>query len=462
MAKKAKKTETAKSNGTKLNLVQPDTAGIDIAKDVMQVCVPSDRCEDNNREFGAFTQDLHAISAWLKECGIKRVVMESTGIYWVRLFDLLDEDGFECVLVNPRMVKNLNARKTDMADAEWLLFIGAYDLYENSFHLRYWSNEIKQVNRHRNTLIKDSSRHVQHMQKSLEMMNVKLSSVISDITGKSGLSIIEAILNGERNPERLASLADPRCRKTSEEIAKGLEGTWNTGRLLELKHAYDSYRALVGQIAECDDIISSLIESNINIQTETQTEFERTEKKQTKAAHAINFDIEKHCYEAWGMNAMTLPGIAQAGILTLFSELGTEFISRFDTVRKFLRWCNLAPNDKISGGKLLSCHIDRRGNVVGQVFRQAASTLWKDKSPMGDYYRRKKSKGGGGYANLATANKLATIFFMMVKHKTNYDETKWTKKNSENIEKKINALKKKLARLENEAAAMAGLERVAN
>lgn len=428
----------------------------------MQVCVPSDRCEDNNREFGAYTQDLHAISAWLRECGIKRVIMESTGIYWVRLFDMLDEDGFECVLVNPRMVKNLNARKTDMADAEWLLFIGAYDLYENSFHLNYWNNEIKHLSRHRTSLIQDSSRQVQHMQKSLEIMNVKLSSVISDITGKSGMAIVKAILNGERDSTKLAALADPRCHKSREEISKGLEGTWNMGRILELKHAYDSYMSLAEQIAECDEMISALIDSNMNGPTETETEFIRVEKQQSKAVHAVQFDIERYCYEGWGMNVMTLPGIAKTGALTLFSELGTEFISKFATVGKFLRWCNLAPNDKISGGKLLSCHIDRRGNIVGQVFRQAASTVWREKSPMGEYYRKKKAKGGGGYANLATANKLATIFFMMVKAKTNYDETKWTKKNTENIDKKINALKKKLARLENEATAMADLERVAN
>lgn len=461
MAKKVKKNEKTKSEGPKLVLAQPNTAGIDIAKDVIQVCVPPDRSDDYNREFGAYTEDLHAISNWLRECHVERVVMESTSIYWVRLFDILDEDGFECILVNPRAVKNMNARKTDMADAEWLLFIGAYDLFENSFHLRYWSNEIRLINRHRSTLIKDSSRHVLHMQKALEMMNVKLSSVISDITGKSGMAIIRAILDGERNPESLAKLADPKCAKSKDEIAKGLDGTWNPGRLLELRHAYESYISLNEQIEECGNMMDALIESNLNSPVETETKLERSGKKQKKMAHAVKFDIELQCYEAWGTNAMTIPGIAQAGVLTLFAELGPDFVSRFATCAKFLRWANLAPDTKISGGKNLSTHTDRRRSIVGQVFRQAASTLSRESSAMGAYYRRKKCKGGGAYANLATANKLATIFYHMVKDKTNYDESKWSKKEAVDIEKKINALKKKLAKLESEASQMSNYESTA-
>lgn len=223
MAKKAKKVKTAK--GAELRIVNPDAAGIDIADGIMQVCVPADRSKDNNRAFGAYTSDLHAISAWLRECGIKTVAMESTGVYWIPLFCRLQEDGMDVVLTNARDVKNITERKTDESDAEWLMLLHQYGLLKASFQPHNDAKRMRTLTRHRDTLSREASSIVLRMQKAMQQMNIKLTLVLSDITGKSGIRIIEAILAGERDPKKLADLADIQCKTPKEEIAKALEGT---------------------------------------------------------------------------------------------------------------------------------------------------------------------------------------------------------------------------------------------
>ena len=450
MAKKAKKTETAKQG---LVCVQPDTAGIDIAKDVIQVCVPSDRDANYNREFGAFTEDLHAISAWLKKCGIKRVIMESTGIYWVQLFFILDKDGFEAVLVNPCEVKNMNARKSDVNDAEWLLFIGSHDLYRNSFHLSWWMTDLKSLSRHRDTLKGDAAREIQHMQKAMELMNIKLSSVISDITGESGMNIVKAILAGERDADKLAALANYRCRKSREEIAKALCGTWNRVNLLQLKQALAMYESKLEQIQECEKEMEKILKENLNQSESEEMPFKRQGKDKSKKS-SVHLDIERMAYDAWHTNVMSIPGISDSSVLRLLSELGPDFVAKFPSPKKFCRWCNVAPRDSVSGGKVLSCHLQKRGSVVGQVFRQAATTLRNHKSPLGIYYRKMKSRSGAVQANVSVAHKLAEIFYSMVKNRTMYKEEITTQNEGERVLLKLKRLEKEKLKIENKLAAL--------
>lgn len=247
MAKKAKKVKTAK--GAELRIVNPDAAGIDIADGIMQVCVPADRSKDNNRAFGAYTSDLHAISAWLRECGIKTVAMESTGVYWIPLFCRLQEDGLDVVLTNARDVKNITERKTDESDAEWLMLLHQYGLLKASFQPHNDAKRMRTLTRHRDTLSREASSIVLRMQKAMQQMNIKLTLVLSDITGKSGIRIIEAILAGERDPKRLADLADIQCKTPKEEIAKALEGNWEEDLMFVLRQNYDTFKIIVPNLA---------------------------------------------------------------------------------------------------------------------------------------------------------------------------------------------------------------------
>ena len=452
MAKKTKKTETSKPS---LVCVQPNTAGIDIAKDVIQVCVPSDRDENPNREFGSFTRDLHAIIKWLKKCGIERCIMESTGFFWFQLFNLLDRNGFETILVNPADVKNYTARKSDVADAEWLMFIGSHDLYKRSFHTSWWVCDLKNLSRHKDNLVEDSAREMLHMQHALEMMNIKLSSVLRDITGDSGMAIMKAILAGERDPHKLASLAHFRCKTPRENIAKALEGTWNRAHMLELRQAMETYETKRNQVIECEKEMEAIIRQNVPSREEKSDDNKFTlSKKQRKPKYEVHFDIERMGFDAWGINAMTIPGISEAGLLRLLSELGPDFIDRFPSPSKFCRWCNVAPRDNISGGKILSCHLQKRSSVVGQVFRQAAMSLSRNNSALGIHYRKMRGRSGPQQANVCVAHKIAVIFYSMVKNQTNYIESLTAQSEEKLLLKRIQRLEKDKLRLQSKLKAL--------
>jgi transposase len=444
MAKKAKKIHTKK--GIELKIVNPDAAGIDIADSEMQVCVPEDRDGDNNRRFGSFTRDLNEICSWLKACKIKTVAMEATGIYWIPLYFKLKDSGIDVILVNAREVKNIAEKKTDEADAEWLMLLHTYGLLKASYQPENEARKIRNLTRHRNNILKALSKEVLHMQKAMEQMNIKLSNVLSDIVGKSGLAIIVAIINGERNPIRLAQLADSRCKRSKEDIALSLEGTWGEDHLFELKQAYDLYKYLQGQMIECDRMIEQLLKSYTALIDTDMVNFKESKKPICKK-NAVAFNLEHYGYAIWGVNAMRIPGMSSGSLLQLIGELGHDFVEKFDTPAKFCKWCNLVPNNKISGGKLISSRISKRKNPVGQVFRLCANTLKDAKNSLGIYFRRIRSRSGHMQAIIATAHKMARIFYTMVKNKSEYDETNVGIDEQELLLKKIERAKITLARL---------------
>lgn len=444
MAKKAKKIHTKK--GIELKIVNPDAAGIDIADSEMQVCVPEDRDGDNNRRFGSFTRDLNEICSWLKACKIKTVAMEATGIYWIPLYFKLKDSGIDVILVNAREVKNIAEKKTDEADAEWLMLLHTYGLLKASYQPENEARKIRNLTRHRNNILKALSKEVLHMQKAMEQMNIKLSNVLSDIVGKSGLAIIVAIINGERNPIRLAQLADSRCKRSREEIALSLEGTWGEDHLFELKQAYDLYKYLQGQMSECDRMIEQLLNSYTALIDTDMVNFKESKKPICKK-NAVAFNLEHYGYAIWGVNAMRIPGMSSGSLLQLIGELGHDFVEKFDTPAKFCKWCNLVPNNKISGGKLISSRVSKRKNPVGQVFRLCANALKDAKNSLGIYFRRIRSRSGHMQAIIATAHKMARIFYTMVKNKSEYDETNVGIDEQELLLKKIERAKITLVRL---------------
>ena len=263
MAKKAKKTKT--KQGLKLEIVNPNAAGIDVSSREMQVCVPQDRDEDSNRCFGTFTEDLHSISSWLKSCNIDTVAMESTGVYWVQLYMILEADGFDVLMVNAKAIKNIGEKKTDEVDAEWIMLLHSYGLLKASFQPDNYARRIRNLSRHRDNLVRAACREIQHIQKAMELMNIKLTNVISDIMGKSGQSIISAIIAGERNAFILASLADGRCKSSKEVIEKSLVANWDEDLLFMLQQSFELYHYLQNQMKECDKKIELILKEYIAI-----------------------------------------------------------------------------------------------------------------------------------------------------------------------------------------------------
>lgn len=387
-------------DGNKLAIVNPNAAGIDIADTEMQVCVPEDRDGENNRRFGSFTQDLNTIVDWLKDCRITTVAMEATGIYYLSLFLKLQDAGIDVLLANPQDVKNLSGRKTDAADAEWLMVLHRYGLLKPCYQPGNVARQIRNLTRQRSNLIRMAEKEVQYMQKAMEQMNIKLSTVISDITGLSGRKIITAILDGQRDTYALASLAESNCKASQEEIALSLEGTWDEDLLFMLKQSLDAYDFFLSQVSDCDTEIEKLLSLYGARIDSANAELVRCKRKKSRSKNAPKMDIENFAYQLWGVNVFEIPGLKDTAVMHLIGELGHDFIDKFESAEKFSSWCNLAPNNKISGGKILSSKIMKRKNPVGQIFRTAAAPLARDKGEMGNYYRRMKAKSGGKLCKL--------------------------------------------------------------
>ena len=445
MAKLATKRKTGK--GLRLEVVNSNAAGIDISPKEMQVCVPVDRDENSNRKFGVYTEDLNNIVEWLKSCHIDTVAMESTGVYWLPIFRVLKESGFDVILVNASDVKNYSGRKTDASDAEWLMMLHSYGLLKPCFQPENIARTMRSLIRHRDNLIHSATREVLHLQKAMEQMNLKLDNVFSDILGKSGQAIIKAILDGERDPKKLSALADSRCKTSKDEIEKSLQATWDEEHLFEMKQSNSLYQTYQQLIMECDTKINEIATRYAAMVDAPKVQLLRSEKRNAKK-NLIGFDVEKAAYELWGVNVMRIPGMSRGSLMRLLGELGADFTDKFPTVKHFVSWANLVPNNKISGGALLSSKVPKKKNPVGIVFRQAANTLKAAKCPLGDYFRHMRAKGGYLQAMVATGKKLATIFYTMIQCKVEYDEDVYRKHRKTELQNKVLYLQKRLQRME--------------
>lgn len=445
MAKLATKSKTGK--GLRLEVVNSNAAGIDISPKEMQVCVPVDRAENSNRKFGVYTEDLNNIVEWLKSCHIDTVAMESTGVYWLPIFRVLKDSGFDVILVNASDVKNYSGRKTDASDAEWLMMLHSYGLLKPCFQPENIARTMRSLIRHRDNLIHSATREVLHLQKAMEQMNLKLDNVFSDILGKSGQAIIKAILDGERDPKKLSALADSRCRTSKAEIEKSLQATWDEEHLFEMKQSNSLYQTYQQLIMECDTKINEIATRYAAMVDAPKVQLLRSEKRNAKK-NLIGFDVEKAAYELWGVNVMRIPGMSRGSLMRLLGELGADFTDKFPTVKHFVSWANLVPNNKISGGALLSSKVPKKKNPVGIVFRQAANTLKAAKCPLGDYFRHMRAKGGYLQAMVATGKKLATIFYTMIQCKVEYDEDVYRKHRKTELQNKVLYLQKRLQRME--------------
>lgn len=356
----------------------------------------------------------------------------------------------DVVLTNARDVKNITERKTDESDAEWLMLLHQYGLLKASFQPHNDAKRMRTLTRHRDTLSREASSIVLRMQKAMQQMNIKLTLVLSDITGKSGIRIIEAILAGERDPKKLAGLADVQCKTPKEEIAKALEGNWEEDLMFVLRQNYDTFKHFCAQLDRCDTELEKLMENyRTEVAKAAQPSYSPTKKRRDyhKRKRTVGFDVERKAYDMWGVNVFEIPGISHLTALGLMSELGHDFTRKFPSSKQFCCWCNIAPNTKISGGKRISSHVPHRRNNVGLIFRSIASSLANAKNQLGNFYRRIRSRAGGKAAVIATAHKVAEIFFAMVTNQTPYNPEKVGIDEKVLLEKRITRYKRELERI---------------
>lgn len=389
-------------------------AGIDISSRDHYVAVPKE-CSPKVRIFQGFTADLHRLAQWLCSLGIRTVAMESTGVYWYHLYTILLDYGLEVYLVNARAVKHVPGRKSDISDAQWLQHLHACGLLNPCFQPDNLTRSLRCYVRERKILIKEMSRQTQRMQKALEQMNIKLANVITDITGKTGRSIIGAVLAGERDPEVLVQHRDRRIKASRQVLLKSLEGNWREEQIFCLEQASGHYHFLEARLKDCDLAIEKALE-----RMDKDPGANQTLKGNKARKNQPDFNVAQHLYDVLGVDVTKIWGLKNVTALTLLSETGPNLKQKFPTEKQFLSWLNVVPNNKITGGKLISSRVKRKKNRAGQALREAANGLWNAKNPLGDYLRKKKARSGAGQAIVATARKIASVYYKLVTEKVEF------------------------------------------
>jgi hypothetical protein len=412
-------------------VLEPNAAGIDVGAREMFVAVPPGRDKNPVRVFSTFTEELERLADWLVQCGVTTVALESTGVYWIPLYDILEQRGMRPCLVNARHMKNVPGRRTDWHECQWLQFLHSVGLLRASFRPQQDICAVRAVLRHRSELVMTASQHVQHMHKALTQMNLQIHHVINDITGTTGLAIVDAILAGQRDAAELAKLRDPHIKAHAETIRKSLVGNWRSEHLFTLKQSRELYRTYQKLIVDCDLEIEKMLPrfeprtDPVEAPLPPDRKRNRAGKKRRKKNGHPNpeFDLRTEAYKLFGVDVTQIPGLEE-NALPLFSEVGRD-MSKWRTAAHFASWVALCPDNDISGGKLLWRGVRTVKNRAGHIFRLAAFSLHHSPTPLGNYLRRMKAKLGPRAATTATAHKIAIIFYTMVKNQVEYDESIW-------------------------------------
>jgi transposase len=435
-------------------ILYPNAAGIDIASREHYVAVNPEADPQPIRCFGCFTEDLHAIARWLLACKVDTVAMEATGIYWVSLYLVLEQAGLRPVLVNARHVKNVSGKKTDVKDAEWIRQLHSCGLLSGGFQPDAFTRTLRTLMRHRKNLTDMAATHIRMMQKAMEQMNVKLHQVITDITGKSGQAIIAAILQGERRPEVLAALLDSRIKASREAVIKSLEGVWKEEHLFELRQSFELYEVYRRKVQQCDEQIQAHLTTGIytvppqQVNNKEQQEQDKAVKKRKSKGNKNNlgFDATALLEQLAGVDLTEIFGITDSNAVEIISEVGLD-MSKWPTAKHFTAWLNLAPNNKISGGKVLSSRTPKRKNRAGQLFKMAAYAVQRSDHWLAKFYQRIKSRSGAAKAITATARKIAVIFYKLLRDKTTFQPLSIEQYNQAFKEKQIRRLTKQAHQL---------------
>jgi len=421
-----------------LSRMNPCVAGIDIGASSVFICVGFADGHQEIREYSTFTEDLRKMLSWLKKCRIKSVAMESTGVYWIPVYDILTQGGLEALLVNAYYLKTVPGRKTDVKDCQWIQQLHAYGLLRGSFRPDDEGVILRGYVRQRTRLFELASQQVQLMHKALVQMNLQINHVLSDITGSTGMSIIRAIVEGERDSVKLAKFRDYRCKKDEKEIAKALVGNYRPEHLLSLKQALEAYIFFHNHVMECEEAIEEVLNRwKSKTHKEDQSAVDITQeaslkKKNTKGGRGIqkktesnrspyHFEAKDTLEQVLGVDLTDIPGLDVNAIMRIIGEIGTD-MSRWPSAKHFASWLGLCPGNKISGGKVLSSNTKPSGNRAAQAFRLSANTLYRSKTALGAFFRRMRTRLGAPKAITAGAHKLAVILYTMIKEQKSFNE----------------------------------------
>lgn len=422
-------------------------AGIDIGATSHFIAVPEGCSEMSVREFKTFTSDLYALADWLKECGIQTIAMESTGVYWIPVYEILEEKGFEVTLVDARKVKNVSGRKSDVLDCQWVQQLHTYGLLTGAFRPADEVCELRAYIRQRSMLVKSASRYIQQMQKALTQMNLQLHHVISDVTGDTGMKIIRSIVKGERNPAILAEHRDPRCKSSINDIQSALTGNYRAEHLFALKQSLELYDYFQEKIEACDHEIEKKMAEFTTHSGVTDVPIEQlnpNKKKINKGSPGFNLGAELH--RLTGVDLLAIPGVNNVTAMQLIGEIGLD-MARWRDDKQFASWLGLCPGNNVSGGKRLSGKTKPSNNRAAATLRLAASTLYRSPTALGAYLRRLKSRKGPMKAITATAHKLAKIIYNMLRYGVAYMEAGQAYYEEQYRERKIRHMKKMAAEL---------------
>ncbi len=439
---------TRKKRSESIEIVHPHAAGLDIGAREIYACVPPDRDGETIKVFSTFTPDLAQLADWLVAHQVDTVAMESTGVYWIPVFELLEARGLKLFLVNGRHVKHVPGRKSDVQDCQWLQKLHALGLLTGSFRPDGEMCALRAYLRHRADLVQHRAAHVQHMQKALQQMNVLLPQVVADITGDTGMAIVRAIVAGERDSVTLAQFRNPRCRSSEETIAKALTGTWKDEHLFTLQQALALYDFYTEQVAACD----ARIEQHYTVMkprwemTESDAPCPAPVRQRKKRKHEPAFDVRASIIRVTGVDLAAVDGLGPNLAQLILSEIGTD-MSKWTTEKQFIAWLGLAPRNDISGGKVLRSHTLPSRNRAGQAFRQAATAVARSASAFGAYYRRKRAQAGPLFAQVATAHKIARTVYHLLKYRVPYEDIGAEAFAQKQQERDIIALRKRAAKL---------------
>lgn len=446
MKGRTRKTQGRLTPTTPLITLNPNAAGLDIGSAEIWAAVPTDRGAEPVRRFGTFTPDLANLADWLQACGITTVAMESTGVYWIPIYELLEARGFQVALVNARHLKNVPGRKTDVLDCQWIQQLHSFGLLRGSFRPVAEMCALRAYLRHRANLLECRAAHIQHMQKALQQMNVQLTQVLSDITGETGLAILRAMVAGEQDPVQLAQLRNPRCQSSQDEIAQALTGQYRPEHVFALKQALALYDFYTTQLQECDLEIERQYTALKPVRETELPPLPPSTKTNSHCKNAPAFDVRACLYQVLGLDLTAVDGLNAVTVQTLLSEIGTD-MSKWRTDKHFCSWLHLAPHNDISGGKVLRSRILKGRNRAVQALRLAAQSVGRTQTALGAFYRRMHTKFGPERAVVATAHKLARIIYHLLKYHEPYHDMGSAEYERRQRERDIRQLQRRAAKL---------------
>ena len=435
------------SEDLSLEVMNPDAAGIDIGNEVHYVAVPANRSSEPVRRFGCTTAELKALAEWLKQCGIRTVAMQSTGVYWIAVFEILEAAGLEVYLVNARDTKNLPGRKSDVQESQWLMKLHTYGLLRNSFRPPQEIRTLRTYWRQRNDLVQAAGRHIQRMQKALTQMNIQLANVLSDLSGKSGQAIIQAILAGERDPHALAAFCDVRVKASEEEVARSLEGNWQDDFLFVLQQEQEGYEFCQKQMAECDRHLQEYLQHRPDrSQGASLPQEMRQGRRKKKKGNSPRFDLRAELFHMAGTDLTLIDSIDVMTAMTILSEAGWD-MTKWKTEGHFVSWLRLCPDNRISGDKVIGKGRLPTNNRVTIALKIAASTLRTSQTYLGAQFRRLRTKLGAPVAIKAMAAKLARLVYRVLRYGMLYIDKGTEFYDAQHRKSQINHLRRKASQL---------------